>query len=504
MQLARVSRELADCRERLFDCLTRVLDLECELDETRSELAKCQAERMAALAEAEKLREAAARNSQNSSTPPSTEHPHAAKPARTREPSKRSRGAQPGHPPRLRARVSEEQVREHVSHWPEACRGCEHEFADSERVPAAEPRAWSYVDLDECTGVAFAVEHLYHTLCCPECEALTRAAMGKDACRSPLGPVLQARVVALSWDYRLSYRDVKKHLREFELVKIALGTIRQIHLRAAQAARGVLDEIDEHIEAASVVHADETPILVQDAKRKRQQLWLAATLLAARYRILPSRSTQAALQLLGACRQGLVLITDRLASYNGVISFLYRQVCWAHLKRDFTAISQRPGKDGKLGQALLKLKSELFAHWYQFRQDADREQLKERTAPLREQFRATLEDGRQNALNPTTRRTCANLLRCFSSLFTFIDLPGVEPTNNHAERSLRRWVMWRRQTGGVRTEAAARTAETLMSVISTCILQGHSCYRTFIAIFEAHENGEPAPSILSQPSGRDP
>lgn len=485
-------------RRRLAEAMRERDEARHERDEARHQLKECRVALSVAHASIEKLRERARQNSNNSSVPSSQDPLQAPKPKRTREPSTRAKGGQPGHRGHGRLPVDENQVRERVDHWPERCEHCEHHFESHERVSAGEPRCWPWIELDERTEVAFAILGLYHWLRCPECEGLTRARAGKEACQSAFGPILQARIVTLSWRFSLSYRDVVEHLREFERVRIGQGTVQKIHKRAAAAAAPVLAEIDAHIEAAPVVHADETPMPVQDSKlRVRQQLWAVCTKFAARFRIDPSRSTEAALRLLGACQEGFILVTDRLGSYDKVVAFIHRQLCWAHLRRNFQAVAERPGVDGELGAELVKLTNEgIFHNWHQFLADADREALAQRMISVREALRALLETGKRDGENPKTRGICRHLLPRFEALFTYVRHPGVEPTNNRAEGCLRRWVIWRRRTAGVRTDASARIAETLMSVVSTCQMQRRSAYRTFIGLFQAQAQGTKAPSIF--------
>jgi transposase len=71
-----------------------------------------------------------------------------------------------------------------------------------------------------------------------------------------------------------------------------------------------------------------------------------------------------------------------------------------------------------------------------------------------------------------TRRTCGNLLKHEVSLWTFVREEGVEPTNNNAERPLRRAVLWRRKSFGTQSESGSRFAERILTVMTSLRQQG--------------------------------
>lgn len=73
---------------------------------------------------------------------------------------------------------------------------------------------------------------------------------------------------------------------------------------------------------------------------------------------------------------------------------------------------------------------------------------------------------------PKTRRTCENLLKHEVSLWTFVREPNVEPTNNDAERPLRRAVLWRRKSFGTQSEKGSRFVEWILTAVTTLRQQG--------------------------------
>jgi transposase len=71
------------------------------------------------------------------------------------------------------------------------------------------------------------------------------------------------------------------------------------------------------------------------------------------FTILLSRSQAAAQALIGEAFEGIV-VSDRYGAYTW-IDLSQRQVCWAHLKRDFTRIAERRGVSRRLANLLKTL-----------------------------------------------------------------------------------------------------------------------------------------------------
>jgi len=81
----------------------------------------------------------------------------------------------------------------------------------------------------------------------------------------------------------------------------------------------------------------------------------------------------------------------------------------------------------------------------------------------------------------------------------FLDVEGVEPTNNAAERSLRHAVIWRKLSFGTQSESGSRFVETLLSVIETCRQQNKNVLTYTTQAVEAHFANKPAPSLFTRP-----
>lgn len=138
-----------------------------------------------------------------------------------------------------------------------------------------------------------------------------------------------------------------------------------------------------------------------------------------------------------------VVATDRLGSYNWLAP-RRRQICWAHLRRDFQALVDRGGESSEVGRALLGQVKRLFTLWHEVRDGRlNRVEFQAQVRPVRRRVKELLVAGGRST-HRKTRRSCANILKVEPSLWSFVRAEGVEPTNNTAERGLRRAVLWRK------------------------------------------------------------
>ena len=377
------------------------------------------------------------RSSRNSSLPPSQDPP-SAPPRPGAKGSGRGRGGQPGHEGRHRRLLPLEQVDTVVEHWPERCQSCAHVFGEHERVDAAEP---SRQQVAELPPIAVRVtEHRLHGVCCPECASSTRAELPREVPRSAFGPRLQAALVTLAVRNRVSRRDTTELARELFGVELATGSVDKVIQRAGDALAGPHTALEQRIKSASVVNIDETGWKTAGGRRT---LWGALTSRTAVFRIAPSRHGSEARMLLGERFAGIVC-SDRWGGYD-YLDPTRRQLCWAHLVRDFTAHSEGMAEQKQFGHGGLRIAHDLFAAWDAYQQDADRDRLQTQTAPLQDQLRTLLEHA--SRMSPRTkhhRQFAKNLQKRWPALWTFTHAPGVEPTNNHAERGLRGAVIYRK------------------------------------------------------------
>jgi transposase len=428
------------------------------------------------------------RSSRNSSIPPSQDPPSA--PPRPRPPgSGRKRGGQPGHEGRHRRLLPPERVDEVVEHWPKRCRSCAHVFDELERVDAAEP--WRH-QVAELPPIAVRVsEHRLHAVCCPACAARTRAELPREAPRSAFGPRLQAAVVTLAVRNRVSRRDTTELARELFGVALATGSVDTIIHGAGEALAAPHTRLEQEIKSAPVVNIDETGWKTAGGSRT---LWGALSARSAVFRIAAGRHGFEARTLLGERFAGIVC-SDRWRGYD-YLDPTQRQLCWAHLLRDFTAHSEGMAEQKQFGGDGLQIARHLFAAWDSYQADGDRARLQTRIAPLQGKLRALLEHAARKSPKTKYHRVFAkSLLKRWPALWTFTHTDGVEPTNNHAERGLRGAVIYRKLSLGSQSDHGERTIERLLSASVTCRLRRQSLVAYLSEVIAAHARGDPIPSL---------
>jgi transposase len=425
------------------------------------------------------------RNSQNSSVPPSQDPPGA--PERKRpDPSGRSQGAQPGHKGKGRKLLPAEAVDRVIDHWPKRC-ACGHCFAEADEE-AGEPARHQVTELPE---IAVAVtEHRLHRRHCPGCGKATRAELPEDVPPGAFGPRIEAAVATLAIRNRVSRRDTVELMDELFGARLASGTADAILARAGEALAEPYEALLSHVRSAPALNVDETGWKLRGSKRT---LWGAVASQAAVFRIAPDRHEREAEALLGEEFGGIVG-SDRWWAYRG-FDPKRRQACWSHLIRDLTAHSEGLAAQKEFGEAGLEIAKRLFAAWDDFREHGDRRRLKREVAPLKRELKALLRRGSKGRRNKLTWGFAKNLLKIWPALWTFVEVEGVEPTNNRAERALRGPVIHRKLSLGSQSERGETTTQRLLSASVTCRLQGRSLFAYLAEALGTRVRGDPAPLL---------
>lgn len=427
-------------------------------------------------------------NSTNSSRPPSADPPDAPKrpPA---PPTSRRRGAQPGHPPHQRTLVPPEQVDQVIAHWPRTCRRCQAPLAPDRAPVVGEPVRHQVTELAPVR--AQVTEHRLYHLRCAHCATTTCATLPPEVPQGAFGPRLQATVAVLSGRYRLSRREVADVCTELLGAPLAVGSVDELCQATAAVLAAPVAELQAAVQQAGAVHADETS---WRQAGQRCWLWVAVAALATVFTLAPSRGRQVIQGLLGAAFAGY-LITDRWSAYTW-LSPERRQVCWAHLKRDFQALVDAGGSARAIGQAGLALSARLFDAWYAGRDEpAPRPRLTAGMAPIQEEFHALLEQGQRSG-HYKAIGLCESLLKLEPALWTFVTVAGVEPTNNAAEQALRPAVLWRKGSFGTQSTGGNAFVTRMLSVAATCKQQQRSLLEYLTAVCTTAQRGQPIPSLL--------
>jgi transposase len=156
----------------------------------------------------------------------------------------------------------------------------------------------------------------------------------------------------------------------------------------------------------------------------------------------------------------------------------------------------RGGESAEVGRCLLEHSEALFAWWHRVRDGTlARSTFPSYVATMRPFLKEDLQRGAACAC-PKTAGTCRELLSGEAHLWTFVRVCGIEPTNNDAERALRHGVIYRKISGGRESESGSRFVERMPSVVATCRQQEINVLEYLIRCYQAHLEGQPAPSLL--------
>lgn len=425
------------------------------------------------------------RSSRNSSQPPSADPPSA--PPRSKSPTGRKQGGQPGHEGKGRPLLPAWAVDEVVEHWPAVC-DCGHVFCEADRISVAEP---ARRQVEELPVMAVRVtEHQAHRVLCPGCGARCAGQLPAEVAASAFGPRLQAAIVTLSVRNRISRRDVVELCEQLFSSRISTGTVDAILARTADALEEPCEDLLERVRAARAVNMDETGWRLQSGQRA---LWGMFTERHAILQITASRHDDHARELLA--ESTAIVTSDRWWVYNH-LPVKRRQICWSHLQRDFAFLAEGRGSDKVLGEHGLAVCEELFWAWEIYRHTGDRRELQRRVRLLQRDFKAVLrQHSIKHARYRESRRFARAILKIWPAMWTFAKTPGVQPTNNHAERCLRGAVIYRKLSLGSQSTAGEQRIARLLSAHTTCRLQRRSLHAYLIDVLTARSAGRPVPLL---------
>lgn len=449
-----------------------------ELQKSKDELERT----VAALEEqVQELKAQLAQNSTNSSKPPSSDPPGMVRPGKKAK--GRNRGGQPGHRGHHRQMLPPERVDEVVRHRPAECAHCKASLAEGE---AEGGQAHQTVELPPIR--VWVTEHRMESVRCPQCGEVTRAELPREVGGKHFGPRLSALGGLLAGYYRMSRRSVVDLLGKLlDVPPPSLGSTEAFTTEASEALEASYREVAAEVRGGEWAGVDETPWKLRG---KKQWLWVAVGKRATMYHLGASRGAEELRRFLGDF-SGIVS-SDRWCAYQ---IYKNRQLCLAHLMRNFKKLKLRGGKAAEFAAQGEKLCERVFERWRRFREGGlDRAALKSEMQSIQASFRRLIKRGAES-INRKVASMCRNLLKLWRFLWTFLD-EAVEITNNVAERALRKAVLWRKNCFGNQSEAGMRYAERILTIGATCQQQGIHPLDFLALSIAALRAGSPAPKIL--------
>src|ERR1051325_2365173 len=339
-----------------------------EIDHLKTELAE--------------LRERLGQNSNNSSKPPSSDPPNSPQ-KYSSEAKGRGRGKQRGQKGFGRKLKPIEQVDHIIDLRPSRCKNCDHLLMGEGAHPARH-------QVSEVVGPTLTLtEYRRHTLRCLVCGAANKANWPEDMPASSFGPRAQAVVAYQTGRLGCSHRDVAEVMRVLHGLEVSLGSVSLIQQRVSESLAEPFDRAQKFVQQQKAQYVDETS---WTEARKPKWVWVNATADVTVFRLLGGRAAEQSKEVISQSASSITT-TDRYGAYNW-LSWRRRQICWAHVKRDFQAIVDRGGESEEVGGGMLEQVSEMFKLWHQLRDERmSRAEFQEAMKPIQHRVKRLLEAG---------------------------------------------------------------------------------------------------------------
>lgn len=405
--------------------------------------------------------------------------------------SKRKIGGQPGHPRHQRPPFPEKQIDYVHDYYCSGCPRCGSK--DLQHDPTDSPRILQQAELPE-KPLQYH-QHQAHQSFCRDCQSSFYADFPAEVKAAGLcGPRLTAAFSFMKGQLPVSYTGIQQFSFEVLGFPISRGQLTNLSNKTSSATAVPYQKVITQLPWERILNIDETS---HKENGRLMWTWCFRAQDFALYHISDTRGSAVLLNLLGKEFDGFIGC-DYFSSYRKYMGEINGQLqfCLAHLIRDLKFLCAHPDwLVRKYGQELLRQVKRLFTAIHNA-QAAGRE-------PRPERLKAISKEIINTATCPPNRvhRLIGNMAKRFrdhgKDFFTFLTTPGLEPTNNLAERALRFVVIQRRMTQGTRSIAGRLFCERIWTVVSTCAIQKRSVFGYLYQALQAYFRGEPAPSILT-------
>jgi transposase len=394
---------------------------------------------------------------------------------------KKKRGAPTGHPGWARSKPDRIDRTVHVP-APTRCPYC---MKDN-----LEPHSGLHEHIQEDIVIeprAEVVRYLHEQRFCSTCNRPVVQSAEGEILNAPIGPVAKSVAIFLRYRIGVSYRKTTEIFRELFGLNFVPASAVGFDRKAALLGSPIHEDLREKIRAADRVHADETSWRNDGIGH---YVWFAGNNELAYFHIDRHRSADVAKAIFGDNFPG-ILVRDRYAAYNGIGTEW--QSCLAHIRTKAKEIKK---EHRLLPQTDQEASTDRFCDRVKdFCSKACDIGAKLISGDLSRQSAPEIEKELVKLLSNICKKPLsfksAETLRSYLAgpeqkfLFTFLRYPGVPPTNNHAEQSIRHMVIFRKTSFGTRSESGLKTHSILPSLVQTARRQGIPPIRFLKSLFTA-------------------
>ena len=420
----------------------------------------------------DKLNQRLTQDSTNSNRAPSTDSPEAKakrkaeKGITSQKHGTRKQGAQQGHKAVSRPLLPLRDGDTIIDSKPETCAHCSGSLLG---CSDPEPYRQQHYDVEIIRRVT---EYRKHKIACPSCGEITEGILPEEANKNAYSPKLSALVATLTGLFHMSRRMTKLFIENVTGVPISVGSVSNLEKEVTKAVAPVMEKIEMAAQSASRGNADETGFGMKGTKQG--WLWVLTTPHAVLFRLYPGRGQKWAGKLLGDFEG--ILTSDRWSGYNQYPSEK-RQVCWAHLVRDFKSMTGSSAAGSAIGKSLKKEAKLMFRLWHRFKRWKEVQEskgirvsmtvLESQMQSVRDRVRVLLKEGVKSGVPKS-----GTMLKAEPMMWTFTKERDIEPTNNSAERAIRPAVLWKKRSFGVESERGGQYVESMLSIWATSQCNG--------------------------------
>jgi transposase len=468
-------------QRRIAELEAHVAHLTAQLAQRDATIARLQEQVAALSAQVARL----SKNSSTSSKPPSSD---ITKPPKPPAPNGRPRsiGGQPGHARHERPPFAPDQIHEVQDHRLDRCPDCGARL----RPMKQPPRTLQQVEIPAVPVTV--TEHQAHAAWCPRCRRMHYAPLPPEVQAAGLvGPRLSALVAWLKGVGHCSYSTTLRFLGDVLGLDLSQGQVAKVVGKASAAMRSAYEDLAARLPEEPRLNVDETG---HKENGRALWTWVFRAALYTFFRIDPSRGSEVLVAALGREFAG-VLGCDYFSAYRkymGDFGVLV-QFCLAHLIRDVKFLMTLPDTvTAAYGRRVLDELRRLF-HVIHRRESMDAARFQRALERARDRV---LRVGRRAPPRAEAQNLADRFRKHGAAYFRFITTPGIEPTNNLAERAIRFVVQDRHVTQGTRSERGRRWCERIWTATATCAQQGRSVFEYLHQTLRAHFAHQPTPSLM--------
>ena len=399
-----------------------------------------------------KLAVKANKDSSNSSKPPSSDSPYKKRSAKNDKKEKGKPGAKAGHKGYRQQLMEPTRV---IPVYPDAC-DCGGTELDNQK------EFYTHQEIELPEIKMDVVHFVLHEGDCVDCGKKVKATVPQQH-RTGYGPRLSALIGEVAGMHVNSRTTVQIFCQSFLKFDMSLGAIQKVVDRVSEAIKPHYEAIAEKARQALINGIDET---IWKKNGKLMYLWAMVNSMVAFFMMHQRRSKEAFLALIEDWKG--ILISDGYRLYQNWVNL--RQTCLAHLIRDAKGLAEHPKREiSEFGQKATEMLQQLCSM-------ATNIPTEKEWQDFYSGFIDLIFENINRFSKDEAGRFARRLLREIDCLWVFLEVAGVEPTNNNTERALRFGVLWRKRSQGTRSDKGDRWVERILSLRQTARLNNRSSY----------------------------